>query len=170
MKTELYTKNIGYEAEGSFRRHDLFAMFFVYPRNNRPYILSGSKKKVLQKILEYEKKGLQAVVWPLTCISSHGRKTKMSGQAMVVGLNREYKCTIVKADRFTRKDFYSHYNGVNPQHHYFLFVTKPDVDINGNNINVPIYVKSFKRQPRCWPRCLEQFMPSTPAPTPSTSK
>ena len=51
---KLYAKDVGYEKVGSFKAHNPFEIAFVYPRNDRAYVLKGGHKEI-DKAIEQER-------------------------------------------------------------------------------------------------------------------
>ncbi len=167
MKTKLYAKDLGYEPIGAFKRNDPFALYYIYPRNERAYMLKGSSVIGNNTLVKLVQLGLKAVVWTLT-YCKFGREgesretTKLKGYGHVYGLPREYSAYIKPMNIQNRKRIVNAYgNSINRNHKYILVVIKLD---NGQPSGAVVLVKSFQNQPRCWPRCLDQFIPADTAP------
>ena len=167
MKTKLYARDVGYDPIGSFNRHDPFEIAFVYPRNDRPYIIKGSSKKIEEHIAKLISLGLKAVIWPIDyrklsrSFSTSSKKMLHKKTAYLIGLPKEYYGAIQK---IYGKDKAMRYgDGVNENHNYLLIIFKKSGRTASGQVifktGQVIFKKSFKNQPRCFPKCLEQFIP-----------
>lgn len=159
MKTKLYAKDVGYEHIGAFQRHDPFIIAFINPRNDRPYVIKGGRQKVREKLKQLGNIGLKAVIWTLSYQKMlNGRKEACQSSGEIIGLPKEYSASIVKMEGADNQQRYG--DEINPNHNFILRIFKKESpELPFHQPNRVIFSKSFKNQPRCFPTCLEQFIP-----------
>jgi hypothetical protein len=158
---KLYAHDVGYEKIGSFSRRDPFVIVFIYPRHDRPYIMKGSEKKVGEKITQTVELGLKAVIWKVRYLKFSGydgtrKRDIVKCPGKIVGLPDGCFATIKPMRWSERDDLATSHFDVNRNHKYLLTVSMHTPDSGLGRI---VLAKSFRNQPRCWPRCLDQFIP-----------
>jgi len=162
-KGKLFAKDVGYQQIGAFSRRDPFVISFVFPRNDRPYILKGSSKKIEAKLKQLQTLGMKAVVWNLEYVKlRNGKKITHHPSGKIIGLPMEYSAFIQKMYGRDKQSRYGR-DAVSNNHKYLLQIGKKETVLDENAIPWKrfrvIFQKSFKNQPRCFPKCLDQFIP-----------